>query len=113
MQATGTSASLTARIDDHDEICRVLQLYMDGVASGDVSKLKEAFRQDARMFGELMGARYDIPIGELFRLSEAMPADTGKYRGRIISVIQTGDVAFASVAEDGFWGAVSFVDFSC
>ena len=58
-----------------------------------------------------MGTRYDVPIAELFRLSESKPADTGKYRGRIISVSQTGDVAFAVVAEDGFWGTVSFVDY--
>jgi hypothetical protein len=111
MQAVGTTISLTTRIDDHDDICRVVQLYMDGAATGDVSKLKEAFHQDARMFGEFVGTRYDIPIAELFRLSESMPADTGKYRGRIISVNQTGDVAFAAVAEDGFWGTVSFVDY--
>jgi hypothetical protein len=84
---------------------------MDGAAKGDVSKLKEAFHEDARMFGALMGTRYDIPIAKLFELSESMPADTGKYRGRIVSVSQTGDVAFAAVAEDGFWGAVSFVDY--
>lgn len=111
MQPAGTSASLTTRIDDHDEICRVVQLYMDGAAKGDVNKLKEAFHEDARMFGELMSTRYDIPVAELFRLSESMPADTGKYRGRIVSVCQAGDVAFAAVAEDGFWGTVSFVDY--
>lgn len=111
MQAVGTNVSLTARIDDHDNICRVLQLYIDGSAKGDVSKLQEAFHTDARMFGSLIGTRYDVPISELFRLSESMPADTGKYRGRIISVSQTGDVAFAAVAEDGFWGTVSFVDY--
>lgn len=43
MQALGTSVSLRDRIDDHDEICRVLPLYMDGAAKGDVGKLKEAF----------------------------------------------------------------------
>jgi len=111
MQASGTSVSPTARINDHDDICRVVHLYMDGAAKGDVGKLKEAFHEDARMFGSLMGTRYDIPIGEFFSLSQTMPADTGKYRGRIISVRQTGDVAFAAFAEDGFWGTVSFVDY--
>jgi Putative lumazine-binding len=111
MQATAASVSLTSRIDDHDEICRVVQLYIDGSAQGDAGKLKEAFHEDARMFGELMGTRYDVPIAELFRLSESMPADTGKYRGRIVSISQAQDVAFAAVAEDGFWGAVSFVDY--
>jgi hypothetical protein len=47
----------------------------------------------------------------LFRLLERAPGDTGKHRGRILSVNQTGDAAFAAVAEDGFWGTVSFVDY--
>ena len=111
MQAAATSAGPTTQINDHDAICRALELYMDGAARGDVAKLQEAFHQDARMFGEFMGRRYDVPIAELFRLSETMPADTGKYRGRIIAVNQTGDAAFAAVAEDGFWGTVSFVDY--
>jgi hypothetical protein len=111
MQADGTNVPLTVRIDDYDAIRRVVQLYMDGAAKGDVSKLKEAFHEDARMFGGFMGARYDIPIAELFRLSESIPADTGNYRGRIVTVNQTGDAAFAAVAEDGFWGTVSFVDY--
>jgi hypothetical protein len=84
---------------------------IEGAAKGDVSKLKEAFHEDARMFGEFMGARYDVPIAELFRLSENMPADTGKYRARIISVNQNQGVASAAVAEDGSWGTVSFVDY--
>lgn len=110
MQAVGANPLLTARIDDHDEICRVVQLYIDGAATGDAGKLKEAFHPDARMFGDLMGTRYDVPIAELFHLSEAMPADKGNYRGRIVSVVQMGDAAFAAVAEDGFWGSVAFVD---
>jgi hypothetical protein len=32
MQAVGTSVSLTARINEHDDICRVVRLYMDGAA---------------------------------------------------------------------------------
>ena len=39
------------------------------------------------------------------------PADTGKYRSRILSVQQTGDAAVAVVAEEGYWGTVSFVDY--
>jgi hypothetical protein len=39
------------------------------------------------------------------------PADTGNYQARILSVTQVGDAATAMVAEDGYWGTVSFVDF--
>jgi len=110
-QGVETRVPLTAKIDDYDEIRRVLQLYIDGASKGDATKLREAFHQDSRMFGSLGGTRYDVPIEELFKLAESSPADTGNYRGRIVSVGQTGDAAFAVVAEDGFWGAVSFIDY--
>ncbi len=88
-----------------------LQLCTDGEAKGDVAKLREAFHADARMFGSLAGTRYDIPIEELFELAESEPADTGNYRSRILSVQQTGgDAAVAVVAEEGYWGSLSFID---
>ena len=39
------------------------------------------------------------------------PVDTGTYRSRVLSVHQTGDAAVAVVAEEGYWGSVSFVDY--
>ena len=98
-------------VDDYDAICRVLQLCTEGEAKGDVAKLQEAFHADARMFGSLAGERYDVPIAELFALAESAPADTGSYRSRILSVQQTGDAAVAVVAEEGYWGSVSFIDY--
>jgi hypothetical protein len=98
-------------VDDYDAICRVLQLCTEGEAKGDVAKLREAFHADARMFGSIAGTRYDIPIEELFELAESEPADTGNYRSRILSVQQTGgDAAVAVVAEEGYWGSLSFID---
>jgi hypothetical protein len=102
------SASL---VDDFDAISRVLQKCTEGEAKGDVAKLKEAFHEDARMFGSLAGERYDVPIAELFALAESEPADTGNYRSRILSVQQTGDAAVGMVAEEGYWGSVSFIDY--
>jgi hypothetical protein len=102
----------TEQIDEYDAIARVLGLYMDGSARGEVSKLEEAFHTDARMFGSLGGQRFDVPIQTLFEITAHGPADTaGRYRGRILSITQVGDAAMAAVAEDGFWGSVSFVDF--
>jgi Putative lumazine-binding len=98
-------------VDDYDAICRVLQLCTDGEANGDVGKLEEAFHADARMFGSLAGTRYDVPIAELFELAKSAPADTGNYRSRVLSVQQTGDAAVAVVAEGGYWGTVSFIDY--
>ena len=82
-------------IDDYDAICAVVQLFLDGEATGDVAKLQEAFHQDARMFGDLAGTRYDVPIQKLFDMSAQDPADTGNYRSRILSVTQLGHAATA------------------
>ena len=101
----------TSSVDDYDAICAVVQLCLDGEATGDVAKLQEAFHQDARMFGDLAGTRYDVPIQKLFDMAAQDPADTGNYQSRILSVTQLGDVATATVAEEGYWGTVSFVDF--
>jgi Putative lumazine-binding len=106
------SSERTEQIDEHDAIAQVLQLYMDGSARGEADKLKEAFHPDARMFGAMGGKRIDIPIQVLIDMTAQGPADTaGRYRGRIISIMQVGDAAMAAIAEDGFWGSVSFVDF--
>ena len=105
---TGAAADV---VGDYDAICRVLQLCTEGEAKGDVAKLKEAFHADARMFGSLAGERYDVPIAELFALAESEPADTGNYQSRILSVQQTGDAAVGVVAEEGYWGSVSFIDY--
>ena len=98
-------------VSDYDAICRVVQLCTEGESKGDVAKLKEAFHPDARMFGSLAGTRYDVPISELFEMAASAPADTGNYQARILSVQQTGDTAVAVVAEEGYWGTVSFVDY--
>jgi Putative lumazine-binding len=98
-------------VDDYDAITRVAQLCTEGEAEGNLAKLQEAFHEDARMFGSLAGERFDVPIEELFKLAESEPADTGNYRSRVLSVQQTGDAAVAVVAEEGYWGAVSFIDY--
>lgn len=98
-------------VEDFDAIAHVVQLCLDGEATGDVDKLREAFHEDARMFGSLAGERYDVPISGLMEMSASSPADTGHYRSRILSVHQTGDAALAIVAEEGYWGTVSFIDY--
>src|SRR3954447_23422125 len=98
-------------VSDYDAIHQVLQLCTEGEAKGDVAKLREAFHADARMFGSLAGERYDVPIEKLFALAESPPADTGNYRSRVLSVQQTGDAAVGVVAEEGYWGSVSFIDY--
>ena len=110
-QANEGNIGVAAKVvDDYDAIHQVLQLCTEGEAKGDVAKLREAFHPDARMFGSLAGERYDVPIEELFDLAQSAPADTGSYRSRVLSVQQTGDAAVGVVAEEGYWGTVSFLD---
>ena len=110
--ATTKGAVMANPIDDHDAIASVIQLYVDGTTKGDIAKLKKAFHEDSRMFGELDGVRADVTITTLFDLVAEGPTDVdGTYRGRIIRVDQAGDAAVAVLTEDGLWGAVSCVDF--
>ncbi len=110
-QANEGNIGIANVVNDYDAICRVLQLCTEGEAKGDVAKLREAFHADARMFGSIAGTRYDTPIEELFKLAESEPADTGNYRSRVLSVQQTGDAAVGVVAEEGYWGSLSFIDY--
>lgn len=111
MTDIGTQETLEFSVDNYDAIRDVVQLCLDGEAQGDVGKLQQAFHSDARMFGDLAGTRYDVPIQGLFDMAAEGPADTGNYKSRILSLTQLGDVATATVLEEGYWGTVSFVDF--
>jgi hypothetical protein len=105
----GGSMAATA---EYDEIARVVQLYVDGMGQGDVDKLTEAFHPDSRMFGLESGDRFEnVPIAEFIDFASTMPADTGDYQGRIVSVTQVGNAAVALVVVDGAYGDVSYADF--
>jgi hypothetical protein len=89
-----------------------VQLYVEGVANGDAAKLEQAFQEGAWMFGAVSGTRYDVPITEMIKMIEAQPADVdGNFRATVRSVEEEGDAAVVTLEEDGFWGALSFVDF--
>jgi hypothetical protein len=99
-------------IDDYEAISAVVQLYIDGSAKGDGAKLRAAFHPDARMYGQAGGRRVDLPIEKFIAMAEKGPMDVnGSYRGRLVSVEQVGGAAVATLAEDGCWGTVSFVDY--
>jgi hypothetical protein len=94
------------------EITRTVDLYVEGMRNGDGAKLREAFHEQAWMFGSLAGTRYDEAIGELIAIVDGHPLDVdGSYQARVTSVEQVGDVAFAVLEEEGCWGTVSFTDF--
>src|SRR5689334_15896008 len=93
-------------------VAEAVQLYIDGVAAGDAAKLEQGFHESARMYGSVGGQRLDIPIAEMITMIGAKPADVdGSFRGSIRSIDEEGDAAIAIVDEQGFWGALSFVDY--
>ena len=97
---------------EDEAIATVLRLYIEGAANGDAAKLKEAFHEHARTFGSLNGTRYDISAAEMIELEERSPRNSdGKYTANIMSIDQAGDVATATVEEDGCWGTASFTSF--
>ena len=97
---------------DDEAIATVLRLYIEGVASGDAAKLKQAFHEHARTYGSVNGTRYDISVPEMIALEEGAPRNRdGRYSAHIMSIGQAGDVATATVEEDGCWGTASFTSF--
>lgn len=98
--------------EEREAVERVLGLYIDGAAEGDVAKLREAFHPDSRMFGSLGDQRVDVPIEAFFSMSAEMPLRSDEnFAARIVSVDVCGDAAAAVVEEEGCWGGVSFRDY--
>jgi hypothetical protein len=96
---------------DHDEIRRVLDLYVAG-ANGDVGKLEEAFHVDATMTGHI-GAALDTftPIADFIAMVGRNPGLAGaRYSAEIRSIDVTGDVGVAVLAETDYFGC-DFVDY--
>ena len=102
----------TTATDERTAIETVVQLYIDGASKGDAPKLKQAFHEKGWMFGSIAGQRFDAPFATMIQEVTANPLDSdGSYKGRIISVDQTGEAAIATVEESGCWGNLSFVDY--
>jgi hypothetical protein len=98
-------------VDDYDAICQVVQLAQEGDSTGDVAKMTEAVHASARIWGTYSGKISSLPIAEYIQQRASDPADTGSHRWRITSVQQTGNVAAAVVAEDGYHGRNSIVSY--
>ncbi|HST14690.1 MAG TPA: nuclear transport factor 2 family protein [Gaiellaceae bacterium] len=97
---------------EDEAITGVLRLYIEGSANGDSTKLRQAFHEHARTYGSLNGTRYDLAVAEMIAMEERAPRNSdGRYTAHIMSIEQAGDVARATVEEDGCWGTASFTSF--
>jgi ketosteroid isomerase-like protein len=101
---------MTARTDDYDAIVRVVQLYVDAFNENDISKLREAFHEDAWIFfidGD--GTLHKNLISESFE-AWASPPSSGVV-GRFISVTQVGDAAAVQLSFDPADKPYGWIDF--
>jgi ketosteroid isomerase-like protein len=90
---------MTERAPDHDEIVRVVQLYVDGFNNCDVNKFKEAFEPDAWIFfTDADGVLQKHLLSEWFEDWAAPP--TANIVSRFIEVTQAGDVAWVLLGFD-------------
>jgi hypothetical protein len=102
----------TRALVEDEAIATVVRLYTEGAATGDATKLREAFHEHARMFGSLNGTLNDVPVAEMIEREARSPRNRdGRYTATITSIVQAGDAACATVEEDGCWGTASFTSF--
>jgi ketosteroid isomerase-like protein len=101
---------MTARTDDYDAIVRTVKLYIDAFNDNDISKLREAFHEDAWIFYiEEDGSLVKNLISESFE-RWASPPSWGVV-GRIISVTQVGDAASVQLSFDEAGEPSGWIDF--
>jgi ketosteroid isomerase-like protein len=101
---------MTARTDDYDAIVRVVQLYVDAFNENDISKLREAFHEDAWIFYiDADGTLHKNLISESFE-RWASPPSWGVV-GRFISVTQVGDAATVQLSWDPADKPDGYIDF--
>ncbi len=83
---------MTATAPDFDEIVRVVQLYVDAFNECDINKFREAFAEDAWIFfTDADGGLHKALIADCF--ADWTRPHEDRIDGRIISVVQAGDVA--------------------
>ncbi|HLZ07548.1 MAG TPA: nuclear transport factor 2 family protein [Chloroflexota bacterium] len=102
---------MTVTTNDHDEIIRIVQLYIDGFNDCDINKFKEAFHENAWIFfTDAEGTLHKHLLTDCFEGWATPPND--RIVGRFISVTQAGDVAGVLLGFDNAAdNSKSWVDF--
>ncbi len=95
-------------MNDETKIKATVQLYIDGAVTGSSEVMKQAFHQDATVFGYLHGELFAAPIQGLFDwVDEIGSASTLTARITKLSIVGT----VASVELDlKDWNGVHFTD---
>lgn len=82
--------TLVERAPDHDEIVRIVQLYIDGF-QGRLDKLEEAFHEDAWILA--LDAQGDLSKDLIHDRFKRWANSRRQVRGRVIQVTQAGELA--------------------
>ena len=100
--------TLVERAPDHDEIVRIVQLYIDGF-QGRLDKLEEAFHEDAWILA--LDAQGDLGKDLIRDRFERWASSRRQVRGRVIQVTQAGELASVLLGFDNIENLVdSWVD---
>ncbi|MBI1761752.1 MAG: nuclear transport factor 2 family protein [Acidobacteria bacterium] len=104
---------MSARSPELESIRTVIELYIDGVRTGNIESLRQAFHPQAAMFGWKGADLFVTPIQGLFDYVGATPApaNSGEPTKFIITSMQVaGNGATVELAMDAYH-AHDFLDF--
>lgn len=90
-------------VQDYDAIVRVVQHYVDGARSGNGDDMKQAFHDDATIFGYVGTDLFAGPIQKLYDWNDQNGAATD-IQSRIASVDVTGTAATVRLEIDNWTG---------
>ena len=101
---------MSTYLRDLEEVRALIELYVDG-SNGDVAKLRQAFHQEAWMYGRFGGDDTIFPIAQFFAMVETRPGMAGpSYRAVLRTIDLAGDAGMAVLAETDYLGC-DFVDY--
>jgi hypothetical protein len=89
-----------------------MEKYVSGSATADVALLESIFHPNAVMVGHMAGQLMDggpKPFFDMLSAQPSLKSSGADYRAEIVSIEVDGDVASATLIEDGFFG-MSFTD---
>lgn len=99
--------------NDYNKVKDVVDLYVDGIKTGDVVKLRKAFHPRAYVMGhgEKLGFRGHVPVDKFVAIVQDNPAIAGpSYEAVITSMQITKDVGVVVLEEHDFHGC-NFVNY--
>ena len=96
-------AGATTKASEHELITSVVQHYIDGGRSGRGDEMKQAFHEDATIFGYIDGELFAGPIQKLLDWVDGSDPATG-LQGKIVGIDVAGTIATVRLELDNWLG---------